>query len=285
MNILETWQFNVIAYFVSVVVYFQYYKLAVMDAERDGAATLLLQTIASVAVLSLAFFIPFTFPSDWKVYLLLVGACFFYALNDRLQTTSRKHLEVSVFSLVNQLSTVFLILIGLTIFQEPIILSKMIGVGCIIFGNIILFYRRGKFQFNKHVWIGVLATFFFALAISIDIGISQQFNLPFYIMLTLTIPALIIFFIERIRISEVVREYNGRNRRYYLITGIAWALTIFFTLRAFQFGEVTTIVPLQATSIFLNVAIAYFFQGERENGWRKLIAAGLIFFGLSLTIF
>lgn len=285
MDILNSWQFNVIGYIVTVVIFFQFYKLAVRNAQRDGAATVLLQTIASVAVLFLVPLLPITFPTDIRVYLLLIGACVFYGLNDRLQTTSRKHLEVSVFSMVSQLSNVFLILIGLTVFREPVVMLKLLGAGLILLGNVFLFYKRGKIELNKYVWIGVLATFIFAVAISIDIGISKQFNLPFYIMLTLFIPASMIFFSERIKLSEVVREYKGNDRKYYLITGIAWAFLIFFSLRSFQFGKVTTVVPLQATSVLLNVIIAYLFFGEKKDRLKKLISAIIIVLGVCFTVF
>jgi len=151
MNILETWQFNVVGYLVSVVVFFQFYKLAVRNAQKDGAATVLLQTIASIAILFLVPFLPIKFPQDLRVYLLLTEACVFYALNDRLNTTSRKHIEVSVFSIINQLSNVFLILIGLTIFRETFVITKLIGATLILFGNVFLFYKRGKLELNKYI--------------------------------------------------------------------------------------------------------------------------------------
>ncbi len=285
MNLLNTWQFNLIAHLISLVVFFQCYKLAVRNVQRDGAATVLLQILASIAVLILAPFFPFIIPTDPKIYILLLAACIFYALNDRLQTTARKHLQVSVYSIINQLSNVFLIIIGLTIFKEGLILQKLIGAGLILLGNIFLFYKKGALKANKFVWVAVIASFFFAAAISTDIGISRNFNLPFYIMLTLFLPALMVFFGERIKPSEVLREYNGSDRKWYITTGIAWALTIFFSLRAFQLGTVTTVVPLAATSVLLNVVVAYFFLGERKEEWKKIIAALIVIAGIYLTVF
>jgi len=284
MLFLSTWQFNLIAYLISIVVFFQFYKLAVRDAKRDGAATVLLQGIAGIFILLLAPFLPFNFPTDIKTYLMLIGASVFYAINDRLQTTSRKHLEVSVFSIVNQLSNVFLIVIGLVVFKERFLLLKIIGGGLILFGNVFLFYKKGKLNLNKYVGLAVLSTLVFSVAISIDIGISRQFNLPFYIMLTLILPSFMIFFAEKIKFSEILREYQGKDRKYYLLTGVAWALAIFFSLRSFQFGKVTTIVPLQATSVLLNVVVSYFLFKERKDRLKKIILATVIVLGIYLTV-
>lgn len=89
---------------------------------------------------------------------------------------------------------------------------------------------------------------------------------------------------ERIFISDVVAEYRGKDRKYYLITGVAWGLVIMFSLRAFQLGKVSTIVPIQAMSVLLNVIVAYLILKERDNLARKIIAACLVIVGIYLTI-
>ena len=284
MGIINTWQFNIICSLVGIVIFYQFYKLAVRNAKRDGAATVLLQIIGGISVLCLLPFLPIKFPSDIKVYLLLFLACIFYGLNDRLETTSRKHLEVSVFSIIGQFSTVFLILVGLIIFKEPIVLNKILGAGLILFANIFLFYEKGSLKLNKYILIGVLSKLLFTVAVSVDIGISRQFNLPFYIMLTFLFPAIVIFFGERIKWREVVYEYKSSSKRNYIITGVAWGLLSFFYLRSFQFGKVTTIVPIQATSVLINVLVAYFFLKERDHGLKKIIASILVVIGIILTV-
>lgn len=284
VNVINTWQFNIVLYLIGIVIFFQFYKLAVKNAQKDGAATILLQIIGGLSVLCFFPFLPIKFPSDVKVYLFLFLACIFYGLNDRLQTTSRKHLEVSVFSILGQLGTVFLIIVGLIIFKEPFVLTKLLGAGLILFANIFLFYEKGKLKLNKYVWIGVLAKMFYTIAVSIDIGISKQFNLPFYIMLTFLLPAVVIFFGEKIKFSEIIGEYKRPGRINYIITGISWGLLSFFYLRAFQFGAVTTIVPIQASAVLLNVLVAYIFLKERDHKWRKIISAVLVILGIILTV-
>lgn len=283
-DLLNIWQVNLIFYLISVVSFYQFYKLAVRNAKKDGAATITLQLLASIAVLFLSPFFAIKFPSEIKWYVLLAGACIFYALNDRLQTTARKHLQVSVFTIINQLSTVFLIIYGLTIFRDPFSPIKLLGALIILAANILLRYSKGKIEINKYVSIAVLATIAFATAMSIDIGISGHFNLPIYIMLTLFIPALFIVVGERIKLSEIVAEFNSPDQKYYILTGIFWALTIFFSLRSFQLGKVTTIVPLQATNVLLNVIVAYFFLGEKKDELKKTTAALLVMLGIYLTI-
>lgn len=281
---LNTWQFNLFGYLICVVGFYQFFKLAVRNAKNDGAAAALLQLIGAGFGLLMIPLLPIRWPSDSKYWILLIVACVFYALNDRLQTTARKHLQVSVTTVLNQLSTVFLFTIGILFFKEPFSLNKLVGVLVILAANILLRYSKGKFEINRYVGLAVLAMVSFAVAMTIDIDISKVFNLPIYIALTLAIPAVMIIAVERIHPRELVAEYRGQDSRYYLLTGAFWALTIFFSLRSFQLGQVTTIVPLQASNVLLNVLVAYFLLDEKRDVIKKVMAAFLVIIGITLTV-
>ena len=74
--------------------------------------------------------------------MLLGIACIFYAIADRINTTARRGLEVSIYSILGQLSTVFLILWGIIFFKETIVLKKIIGALLILMGNILVIYKK-----------------------------------------------------------------------------------------------------------------------------------------------
>jgi drug/metabolite transporter (DMT)-like permease len=284
INIFNFWQIHFIGFLISVVLFFQFYKLAVKDAKNDGSATILLQTIAGVSVLIFIPFFPIKFPTDEKFYVFLLFASIFYALNDRLQVTARKHLEVSVFSIINMLKTVFLVLFGLLFFKEDFVLMKIVGAVFILFGNGLLFYKKGSLKVNKYAMLSVLATLVFAIAMSIDIGISSGFNLPIYISLTLLIPAIILFIFERQSFFKIMQEYNTKRKKYFYITGLFWGLTILFTLKAYQLGEVTTLAPIFASSVIANVVVAYFFHKEKDNIIKKIVASLIVLIGVYLAV-
>lgn len=286
MNLINTWQFSLLMYYIFNVTFFQFYKLSVKNIKKDGAATIIFQVIAGLSILLLVPFFAWQLPNAIFISLLLIAACVFYAVNDRLQTTVRKNLEVSVFSILSQFGTVFLIIYGFLIFKDEVILTKILGALFIIAANIWIFYkpRKNKLVINKYYIIGIIALFAFATAITIDIGISEKFNLPFYISLTLLIPAVMVMLLEKIRLSYISDEWSRGNKRFYIITGFAWGLSILFGLRAYQFGVVSTIVPLQAISVILNVLVAYIFLKERDDGYKKFLAAIIAVVGVYLTV-
>lgn len=176
LSAVTSWQFNLICYLVFIVIFFQGYKLAVKNSKKDGASTILLQLIAGISVLVFLPFHTIKFPTDIKYWVLMFAACVFYALNDRLQTTVRKHLPVSTYSITGQLSTILIIVIGILFFKNPPVISKILGASLILFANSLLVYKKGGIKINKHIWLSALAAIAYSVGLSLDIGISNQFN-------------------------------------------------------------------------------------------------------------
>ena len=184
--------------------------------------------------------------------------------------------------MLKQLSTTFMIFAGLIFFKEEFILTKFIGAMLIIFSNILIFYKKGKFEFNKYIGLGILANITFTVALFLDVNISDNFNLPFYVALTLIIPALLIMIAERIKPSEIKDELVNGNKKAIAITAISWGLMIVVQLRAYQLGNVTIVAPLCALTVILNVIIGYIFLNEKDNLLRKIISAILIIISIIL---
>ncbi len=282
MNILNNWLLYVLLYLVLATAFTQFYKIATKTLKRTGALTVLLQMLAGLTALILCPFFEFKFPTEISFYIMLGIAIIFYAISDRINTTVRSGIEASTFSMLKQLSTTFMIFAGLIFFKEEFILTKFIGAMLIIFSNVLIFYKKGKFEFNKYILLGILANITYTIALFLDVNISDNFNLPFYVALTLIIPALLIMIFERIKPSEIKDELVGGNKKAIFITAISWGVMIISQLRAYQLGNVTVIAPLCALTVILNVIVGYLFLNEKDNLLKKIISAILIIISIIL---
>ena len=282
MNIFNNWLLYVLIYLVLATAFTQFYKIATKTLKRAGALTVLLQLISGFTALLLCPFFEFKFPTDIKVYIVLGISIIFYAMSDRMNTTVRSGIEASTYSMLKQLSTTFMIFAGLLFFKEEFILTKFIGAMLIIISNIIIFYQKGKFEFNKYIMLGILSNIVFTVALFLDVNISDNFNLPFYVALTLIIPGLLIIIFERIKLSEIKNELINGNKKAILITALSWGIMIVVQLRAYQLGNVTVIAPLCALTVMLNVIVGYLFLKERDNLLRKIISAIIIIISIIL---
>ncbi len=276
------WFLFVVIYIILSIVFTQFYKIATKKSKNDGALTILLQFIASICALILLPFFKFAIASDWKIYLLLIISCIFYAISDRINTTVRNGIEASTFSIINQLSTVFMILAGLLFFKEPFVLKKIIGSSLIIFSNFFIFYKKGEHKLNKYVFLGILSNIALSIALFLDVNISDNFNLAIYAMLTSLLPAILTSTFEKIKLSDLKNEYITGNKKAIIITSLCWGTMIAVQLRAYQLGNVTTVAPLCSLNVIGNVIVGYVFLKERNNLLKKIFAALLIIISVFL---
>jgi len=282
MDILNNSMLYVGLYLILATAFTQFYKVTTKTLTRAGALTVLLQMIAGVIALILCPFFAFKFPTDIKIYIMLGLSIVFYAISDRMNTTVRSGIEASTFSMIKQLSTTFMIFAGLIFFKEQFVLTKFIGAMLIIFSNVLIFYKKGKFEFNKYILLGVLSNIAFTVALFLDVNNSDKFNLAFYVALTLIIPALLIMIAERIKPSEIKAELVNGNKKAIIITAICWGTMIIAQLRAYELGKVTVVAPLCALTVILNVIVGYLFLKEKDNLIKKIVAAILIIISVVL---
>ena len=282
---IELWQLYTFGAIISLVLFAQFFKLAVQNSKSDASSAILAQGIGAISAFLFIPFFELKFSDNWTHYGLFFLAVIFYALADRIQTTVRKHLEVSVVSIVSQVSTIFMLFYGVLLYQEPIGSNQIIGGGLIILANVFVVYKSSAIKFNRYFWLALSAFFFLATGVSVDIGVSQNFNLAMYVGAALLLPMFLVILFEPKALKSIATEFNPRVRKYYLLTGFFWAIAIILQFKALQTGKIGTVVPLLATNVFLNVVIAYFFLKERGEIGRKLLAAGLVILGIYLTTF
>lgn len=276
------WQFYIIIYLVFSVMFNQSYKKVTKTMNKDGAMSILIQIFSSFICM---FFIPFfniKCPSDYRVYIFLFISLIFYTLNNRFGTTARSGMEASTYSILKQLSTVFMIFAGILFFKEPFILSKFIGALLIVFSNVLVFYKKDNFRFNKYLIYGVLANISLSIALFIDVNCSSKFNLAFYVFLTFLIPSILIFIFERIKIKDIIYEYKKSNKFILFLTSISWVLMMVTKLKSYELGKVIVIAPLCSLTVILNIIFEYLILKKRKNLFKKILAALLIIIGIIL---
>lgn len=282
MELVNNWLLYVILYLIMITLFTQFYKQATKKIQKIGALTVLIQIIGGLIAFILCLFFEIRFPTDIRIYIILGISIICYTVKDRLDTKVLSGIEASTFNILQQLSTTFMILAGLVFFKEEFVLAKFIGAMLIIFSNVLVFYQKGKFELNKFVLLGIISNLVFTVALFLDVNISEHFNLPMYASITLIVPAILIMIFERIKPSEIKKEFVNGNKKAILITAITWPIAIITQLRAYQLGNVTIVAPLCALSVMLNVLVGYLFLKEKDNLLRKIISAILIIISIIL---
>lgn len=269
-------------YLITTVIFNESYKVVSQRMKSAGALTILVEMIAGIFSLLWVPFFEVKFPTDFKIYLFLGLAIIFYAIQNRLATTARSGMEASAYSIIKQLSNVFVIMMGFLFLKEELTIQKIIGSILLIGSNVLIFYQRGTWKNNRYLLLGILANLCMGMVLFLDVNTSDSFNLAFYVSITLLFPAILVFTIEKIKIKEIIREWKINSKNFILLTGICWSLMMITKLRSYQLGEVTKIAPLCSLTVILNVLFAFIFLKSRKNILKKLIASIFIILGVFL---
>ena len=283
MNILNTWQLWVIVYLVSAVVFAQSFKSANKNMKDPGALTILLELFTGIFSLLMMPLFAFKFSLSLNTIITLLIVVCIYAITDRLNTEARYGLETSTFSMVKRLSTVFMIIFGFIFLKEKLILNKILGATIIIIANVILTYNKGKFEINKYLGMAILAQFLFAIAMVINVDLSDHFNLAFYTWITVTLPAILIALVGRHKPKAIIKEFKRYNKTKFLIASFSWALMLNSSIRAYQLGSITIVAALLSLTPILNSLAELIINKNTNRIIQKIIISILLILGVILV--
>lgn len=283
MKFINYWEIWVIIYLISAVVFAQSFKKANRKMKNAGSLTILLEVFTALFSILLIPVFKITFPSDIKIYLTLLVVTVIYAITDRLNIEARYGLEPSTFSMLKQLSTVFLIIFGLLFLKEEFLINKFIGGIIIILANLLLAYDNGKLKINKYFIMCFISNFLFAVAMLINVNISDHFNLAIYTIITVSVPALLIFLFERHSIKELKKEFKLYDKRTFFTAAATWSFMLISSVKAYQLGNVSVVAPLLALTSIINAVVEFIFNKDNSKLTQKLIAGILLLIGIILV--
>ena len=282
MNIFNDWKFWAVFYLISSITFAQTFKKANRNMKDAGKLTILLEVFTAFFALFFLPFFGFKFSTNVTVYLTLLVVVVIYAVTDRLNIEARYGLDPSVFSMLKQLSTVFLMIFGFIFLKESVVIKKIIGAFIIIAANIILAIDKGKIKFNKYFIMCFVSNFLFAIAMLINVNISDNFNLAFYTIMTVFLPSLLIFIFGRHSINGLIQEFNLYDKPKFLLASFCWCLMLIASVRAYQLGNVTVVAPILTLTSILNTIYEYLIVKNKKKKKKKLVASILIILGVIL---
>lgn len=281
--LINTWQFWVIVYLISAVTFSQTFKKTNRKMKDAGSLTVLLEIFTGIISLLMIPIFDIKFTTSSKIIVMLLIVICIYAVTDRLNIEVRYGLETSTYSVLKRLSTVFMIIFGFVFMNEEVVLNKVLGAIIIIMANIILTYDKGKFQINKYFIMAIVSNFLFAVAMLLNVDISNNFNLSFYTYMTVTGPAILISLIGRHTISDLKAEFKLYNKLDFFISACAWCIMLNSSIRAYQLGSVTVVASLFSLTPILNSLSELIFYSNKEKFGKKIVISILLIIGVILV--
>lgn len=273
----------IIVYLIFAVLFAQGFKSVNRRMKNASALTILLEIFTAIFALILVPLFPFKLPSNKTVFIIVGIVTIIYAITDRLNIEARYGLDPSTFSMLKQLSTVFLVIFGFVFLKEEFILKKIFGIILIIASNILLSLNKsGKFEFNKYFIMSVISNFLFAIAMFINVNIAKNFNIAIYTVFTVLIPAIIIKLFSKLSINDLKKEFNLYNKKKFLLVSFSWCIMLISSVKAYESGNISVVAPLLTLTIIFNTLYEYFVDKDKKALYYKMFISLLTILGVIL---
>lgn len=273
----------VICYLVFALIFSQGFKKVNRTMKNASALTVLLELFTGLFAIVMSIFFKYTFPSDIKVYITLFVVTIIYSVTDRLNIEARYGLSPSNFSMLKQLSTVFLVIFGLVFLKEQLVFKKILGTIIIVVSNVMLAVNKdGKFEFNKYFIFCLISNFLFAVAMFINVNISSMFNIGIYTLITVFIPSIIIKLFSRLSFKDLEEEFNLYNKPLFILVSFAWCMMLISSVKAYEYGSISVVAPLLTLTALTNTIYEFIVDKDKKRFYYKLVISILILIGVIL---
>lgn len=273
----------VVLYLIFSLIFAQCFKETNRNMKNASALTILLEVFTTVFALLLSPLFTYKFSLEPKILLTLCAVTIIYAATDRLNIEARYGLAPSTFSMLKQLSTVFIVIFGFAFLKEKIILSKIMGIILILLANILLSTnKKGKLEINKYFIMCIISNFLFAIAMFINVNISDNFNIGLYTVITVLIPAFIIKIVSKLSIKDLKQEFKLYDKKKFMLVSFSWAMMLISSVKAYEYGNISIVAPLLTLSMVTNSIYEYFIDKDKKSLKRKLAISLLIVMGIIL---
>ncbi len=273
----------VILYLIFSLIFAQCFKETNRNMKSASALTVLLEVFTALFALILSPLFSYKFSLNHQILLTLSLVTIIYAATDRLNIEARYGLSPSTFSMLKQLSTGFLVIFGFVFLKEKIILTKIVGIILILLGNILLSTsNKGKLERNKYFIMCIISNFLFAIAMFINVNISDNFNIGLYTVITVLIPALIIKTVSKLSINNLKQEFILYDKMKFMLVSFSWAMMLISSVKAYEYGNISIVAPLLTLSMVTNSIYEFFIDKDKKSLKRKLLISLLIVVGVIL---
>lgn len=280
---LNNWVTWVVIYLVFATIFSQSFKKSNRNMSDAGSLTILLELFTAFFSL---FFIPFfklTISYNPHTYLILIVVIIIYAFTDRLNIEARYGLSTSTFSMLKQLSSVFLVILSFVILKEKVVITKVVGASLILIANVGLAVDKdGKFKINKYFLMSLASNILFAFGMLINVNISGEFNLGIYTIITVLFPSILITLFGKHSIKELKEEFNLYDKKRFLLSAFSWCVMLISSVRAYQLGSVSVVAPLLTLTAIINTIYEFIFNKDKSEFIKKLIIGIIIIIGVLL---
>ncbi len=216
-------------------------------------------------------------PRGWG--LVLVSSLVF-AVTALMFTRARKLIEASVISVFSRTNSFWALLLGVLVLGERVTIFKVLGIGLIVSGLLLVILKKRKFVLPKGAWLVLVANFIYTSGSILDKYMVNNLvpTVKYYFLVLFLSLGWMLLFIPN-RLSRIKKEIK-LQKWGLVVAGLLIGLYSFFSIQSLYWGEISKVASVRGLSVLLTVWAGVVFLKERDGLLKKMIAAVLCVVGV-----
>ena len=192
--------------------------------------------------------------------------------------------EASVFSVLFASQSIWIMLLGVLLFQERMTGVQIVG-SILIFASVLMLVDRKLFYVEKGTLYGLVAGVLFAAAITAWSYVGRHTDGLSWAALSFFGTALVAFLVRPSSYHKMGALLAPSVLSKLLILGVFYGIGSLTMLFAYKEGLFSVVTPVRQSAIIVTTLLAVtLLPGERDRMARKIIAAITCFAGVVLVV-
>jgi len=251
-----------------------------ISSETSNFFVWLLQALLGTVV----FFLFSNHNTDFSISLiprlLLVGSVYFWA--GTLYYSSYKGSSAGLSTILGTVSMIMSTTLGIIFLHESINILKVLGI-FLVFGAIIIARFTRNLHFDKYNLLAMSGGALWGVAFTIDKSFATTINPLFYLSLFCLITGLSgLIYRSKVILSEIKIISKKSYKSIFWTAAFGTAFNAFTFLSYSHGGEVGRVDAINNTMVFLVIILEFLILKEKQNIFRKLIAAAIAIVGVTI---
>lgn len=270
--------------FLSISVLLQRVLLHRYKVDQYAYVIVFQATVAIILCIAAAI-VGFSLPNIQSLLIPAAVAMVSFGVGHILYARTLQLVEASVFSVLFATQAVWIMLIGIVLFNERLAAVQIVGV-IMIFASVAML--AGKYQSllaNKGTLYGLATGAVFGVAITSWSYVGRYTDGLSWAAISFVGTAVIVALLKPSALKKIKPLLEGRILARFFLLGIVYGAGSLAMLFAYNYGTFAEVTPLRQTAIIVTVLLSLvFFASERQNVPKKLLAATLCCAGVVLVL-
>lgn len=243
------------------------------------------QAITAIIIGFFAMYHGFSLRGIETVWLISIVCIILYGIGTVVYAKTLQYVEASAFSVLFATHAVWVMILGILLFNESLTVLQIIGT-ILIFSSVMLLVKNIRtLSLDKGTAYGLMTGLIYGGAITSWAYVGRHIDTLSWAVFSFAGSALVSFLVKPSSASKIMPMLKSAVMPKMLLLGLFYAIGSAAMLFAYKYGSLTLVSPLRQSGIIVTVLLALvFLKSERNRIARKLIAATICSIGIVLVV-